>query len=260
MKNIYKKINISSSLILIFFLSFISGLFKDMIIFFTIIFVHELGHILLSLYYGWNIKEINFNLCGGYITYDEKIDKPFKEEFLISIAGVITQTFFIIIVLLINDFAFINYKIMFMFKKYYISILFFNLLPIIPLDGSKIINVIFNMFFSYKKSLKLTNYLSFITIFVIIILFIFKDIKIECSYIMMLIFIINKIIKHYMDIPYLFNKFLFERYNSQFKFNKRCYIKGSNLNKMKRQNTHIFKINKKYYTEKRILNKKFDYF
>ncbi len=260
MKNIYKKINISSSLVLLFFLSFISGLFKDMIIFFTIIFVHELGHILLSLYYGWNIKEINFSLCGGYITYNEKIDKPFKEEFLISIAGVIAQTFFIIIVLLINDFAFINYKIMFMFKKYYISILFFNLLPIIPLDGSKIINVIFNMFFSYKKSLKLTNYLSFITIFIIIILFIFKDIKIECSYIMMLIFIINKIIKHYMDIPYLFNKFLFERYNSQFKFNKRCYIKGSNLNKMKRQNTHIFKINKKYYTEKRILNKKFDYF
>lgn len=260
MKNLYKKFNISNSLLVIFFLSFISGLFKDMCIFFIIIFIHELGHILVSLYYKWNIKEINFNLCGGIITYEGELDKPFKEELLISIAGVLFQTILILIILLLDNLIDINMKTIIMFKKYYISILLFNLLPIIPLDGSKIMNIIFNIFFSYKRSLKLSNLLSVITIILIVLFFFLNNIKIEYSYIMMFIFLLNKIIIKFKEVPYLFNRFLFERYKSKEKYKKTCYIKGYNLNKMKRQNTHIFKINKKYYTEKKILNKKFDYF
>ena len=80
MKNIYKKIEISKSLIIIIFLSFLSGLFKDIITLFMIIIIHEIGHILVSRIFKWKIYKIKLNITGGYVVYDEEIDKPFKEE------------------------------------------------------------------------------------------------------------------------------------------------------------------------------------
>ena len=170
MKSICSKIKISSPLI-----SFISGLFWEIFIFLTTIFIHEMGHALVSLFYNWKIRYIKFSICGGYIEYDDIIDKPFKEEFLISIAGFCFQSILLFIVFLLYKNSIIMFDTFLLFKKYYLSILIFNLLPIIPLDGSKIINIILNIFFPYKKSLRL---LIIILLIIIFITFYFKDILI----------------------------------------------------------------------------------
>ena len=40
-----------------------------------VIIIHEVGHIILSLYFKWKIKRVDITICGGFITYDDVIDK-----------------------------------------------------------------------------------------------------------------------------------------------------------------------------------------
>ena len=258
MRSIYKKLKIRPELIIVFFLAFISGLFKDILVFFLIILIHELGHITSSLLYGWKIEKINFGICGGFICYSDKIDKPFKEEFLIAISGFLFQSLFYLFSFFLYKNSIIGIKQMVLIQKYHYSILIFNMLPIIPLDGSKIINVLLNVFFPYKKSLKITSFISFICIILVSFSFFIFKIKIECSYIMIFCFLIKKIIKFYKDVPYLFNRFLFERYSDPINSRKIKIIKGYHLNLLRRQKKHEFLIGKKHYKENEILSKVFD--
>ena len=94
--------------------------------------------------------------------------------------------------------------------------------------------------------------------FIIIFLFLFFKIKLEISYIILFIFLIKKIINYFKDIPYLFNKFLIERYINKLNAKKIILIKGYRLDKLRRQKRHLFIIGKKSYTERQILSKKFD--
>lgn len=229
-----------------------------MLIFFLVILIHELGHIITSLLYNWKIKKISFGICGGFILYDDKIDKPFKEEFLIAISGFLFQSLFYLFSYFLYKNNIIGAKQMFLIEKYHYSILFFNMLPILPLDGSKIINVLLNLFIPYKKSLLVSSFISFVSIVLVFISFFILNIKIEYSYIMIFFFLIKKIIIFYKDIPYLFNRFLFERYSNPIKSRKKRVIKGYHLDFLKRQITHEFLIGKKRYQEKEILSKVFD--
>ena len=258
MKNICSRVKVSWFLILIIFLSFISGLFKDVLVLFLIIIVHEIGHVITSLMFGWKIKKIDITICGGFITYDEEIDKPFIEEFLISISGFLFQgiLYFILSVLMKN--AVIDDKLYFLFEKYNLSIFLFNIILIYPLDGSKVSLILFNVFLPYKKSLKLISITSFITLIFTIIYVLLHGIKLEYSYIMIISFIISKLINLVKDIPYLFNRLLFERYKKPIITNKRNYIKNGLLLNFKRQKKNYFLINNKYYDESYILKEKFD--
>ena len=258
MRSIYKKIEIKWELLIVFFFALISGLFKDILTFFLVIFVHELGHVTSSLLYGWNIKKISFGICGGFITYDENIDKPFNEEFIISISGFLFQLLFYLFSFLLYKHNVIDVKLMVLIEKYHYSIFLFNLIPIVPLDGFRVISVLLNLFIPYKKSLKITFFISLLVMFVIAIYLVTLSPKIECSYVIIFCFLIKKVISFYKDIPYLFNKFLFERYANPIKSKKTNIINGYYLDKMKRQKINEFIIEKKRYKERQILSKVFD--
>ena len=131
-------------------------------------------------------------------------------------------------------------------------ILLFNLLPIYPLDGSKLLNIILNKITSFKKSHLITIYISFLTLFVIL----FK-VKLSLIFILILIFIVIKVFEEYKNHNNLFNAFLLERYQNNFNFKKHKTIK--NIKNMKRDYSHIFYKHGKYCTEKEILRKRFDF-
>ena len=219
------------------FICFITGNFKNFIIFSSIIIVHELGHIIGALIFKWKIDKIILLPFGGITIFNENVDKSLKEEFIIAILGPLFQIVFYLI-----------YKDNLIFNYYNIAILLFNLLPIYPLDGSKIFNVIFNIFFPYKLSHILSIVLSFIFIILIILY------KIDLS--LILIFIVVELFKEIIKHKYYFNKFLLERYLYDFNYKKHKVIK--NINSMHKQTKHIFNINNKFYTEKEIIRKVFD--
>jgi len=222
----------------------ITGNFKGFFIFSIIILIHELGHIIPALYYKWKIEKVILLPFGALTLFKEKINRPLKEEFIILMSGPLIQIVFTYLLLQIHyDIDIQNYSNL---------ILFFNLLPIYPLDGSKLLNIILNKITNFKKSHLLTIYISFLTIF-----FLFIKVKTNLIFILIIIFIINKVIEELKNHKNLFNLFLLERKMYTFNFKKRKTI--SNIKQMKRDYKHIIYSGGKYQTEREILNKRFDF-
>ena len=173
-----------------------------------------------------------------------------KEEFLVLIFGPIFQiigTF--ILILFINKSGDIL-KII----NYSISILIFNLLPIYPLDGGRLLNLFFNKFLAFKKSFILSIITAFLIIISIIVLSIRNNIKLNI--ILIFIFVLTKIIEEYKKRKYYYNKFLLERYINNYDFKK--YKNISNIDDMMRDKKHVFYINNRYITEKQLLQKTYE--
>lgn len=244
MKNILNKIYFHPIFLITLFIFISIGYFRFISYFMLLIIVHELGHIFISLIFKWNIDKIIILPFGGLTKYNEIINRPLIEEFLIAVAGIIFQTIFF---LLVKDY--ISYKY-FNIINYFIII--FNLIPIYPLDGSKILNIFFNKITSYKNSLLLTVIISYIFIIVLSLLF-FKVNKIVTF---ILIFLLLEANKLYKERKELFNKFLLERYLKEFKFKNKKTI--NNVEKMKKDYRHLFYIDGKYLTESYFLKKMFD--
>jgi stage IV sporulation protein FB len=189
---------------------------------------------------------------GGHIVFDEDINKPLKEEFLILISGPIFQMILFFIVSILYNFNIINIYTYNVFFEYHYTILFFNLIPIYPLDGSKILNIIFNNFLPFKESHKLTIYLSYIFIIVYFI-FLYSNINL----LILLVILSIKVIKEHKDHNFIFNKFLLERYLKDIKHKFNHLIKGERINKIRKNRNNLFKVNNKIYNEKKILKKRF---
>lgn len=244
MKNILNKIYIHPIFIITLFIFILIGEFRFISYFMLLILVHELGHILISLLFKWNIDKIIILPFGGLTKYNEIINRPLIEEFLVAISGILLQLIFYNFIKYYIDykyFSIINY-----------FIILFNLIPIYPLDGSKILNVFFNIITSYKNSLNLTLIVSYIFIIIFILLF-FKINKIIAFILIFLMFEVNKLKK---DKKELFNKFLLERYLNEFKFRKKKTV--NSVDKMKKDYRHLFYIDGKYLTERYFLKKMFD--
>ena len=248
--NIYKKIHIHFFYYGVALISIMTGMFREFIIFSSIIIIHEMGHIITALYFKWKIDKVIILPFGGITVFKEHINRPIKEEFFILIMGPLIQILFYI---WCNG-MFGNNLIL---TNYHYAILFFNLLPIYPLDGSKLINILLNKIISFKKSHLTMLYMSVIIFF--LLLYFILNYQLNLLYILILFFLLLKVLEEIRRHNYIFNKFLFERLIYEFKFTRNKIIKGDNVNKMYRNHKHLFFFNNKYCSEKEILQKKFDF-
>lgn len=245
MKIIYK-IKLHPFFYLVALLTIVTGYFKDFSLFLIIILFHELGHITAGILFKWRIKQINVLPFGAITIFDEGLTKPLIEEFIIAIMGPLFQ-------IVIYNLLKYNYDIKFI----HYSLLIFNLLPIIPLDGSKIINVIFNTFFPFKSSLILTNILSLLLIVTLFIISCFTGFNLVL--LLIILFLLVKIFDEIKNRSYILNKFFYEKYYLPKKYKKIKTITGENINNMYKEYNHIFKVKNIYYTEREILRKRLDF-
>lgn len=244
MKNIFK---IHILYYVVAMIAILTGFFRDFILISFIIFIHEMGHITMAIYYKWNIEKIVILPFGGITIFHEQLNRPIKEEFLISIFGPIYQILFYLFVCLLNW----NTEL---FMNYHYALLLFNLLPIIPLDGSKIIGLIFQKFLPYYHANKVSFILSIFTLISCSIYWIFQK-----NFIMLLIlfFLCIENIKQFKKISYIFHKFLLERYLYSYSFSKRIQISGNQFTRMRRDYKHLFLVQNQYKTEKEMLRNLF---
>lgn len=238
MRNLFK---IHPLTVISLFIAFMTGYFKEIVIIMTIIIIHEFGHIMASLIYKWNIDQIIILPLGGITIFNELINKPLFQEFVIAIMGPIFQIIFTFIC---------NNEIVTFYSKF---ILLINLLPIFPLDGSKIISVCLNKIFSFKLSHKLVIYISYLLSSFCFFFFVLRRNILLILFILLLIIKINK---EEGNHEFLFNKFLYERYLYDFNFKKVKVV--FRIDGFKRDYQHFVSVKNKLIDEKLILKQKFN--
>ena len=164
---------------------------------YLIILIHELGHIVMALIFSYKIKKINIYPFGGYTIIENDINVTFISEFMVFLGGILFQTIFFMFSSLLLDNTTYIYKLI---KEYNLSILIFNLLPVFPLDGSKVLNIVLNKILPFKKAHLLTIYISYI-IALLILSTAYKVISFDIMFILLIILIIKEHKNHkYMSM------------------------------------------------------------
>lgn len=243
------KIHYTYYIIIVSFL--LTGCFINLIAFTSLIIIHELGHYYTCKILKIKVDNIIIYPYGGITKINDKIDINLNKELLISISGIIIQSIYFFIIYLLYKNNFLREYTYNIFFKYHYNILIFNLIPIYPLDGSKILNIIINKIFNFKLSNILIIIISIINI--ILLLFIYKF---NYSYIMILGILINYLYNYLTNIKYIYNRFLLEKYLYKTNFKNKKII--NNYKNMYRNTNHIIKKDNIYQKEVDFLSKMFD--
>ena len=228
----------------------ISGYYINLIAITSLLLIHELGHYTAAKLLKFKVLKIIIYPFGGITKINDLINKDINEEILVATSGVIFQFIFYLIIVYLNHINIIRDYTLNIYTLYNNQIIFFNLMPIYPLDGSKIINLLLSKFFNYNLSNKLTIMISLIGMSLFILTSSYNH---NYSYIMVLSVLIIYNYKFIKQLKYIYNKFLLERYLYNINYPKIKII--NNGNKMYKNNSHIIKVNNNYITEKKYLSK-----
>lgn len=138
--------------------------------------IHEFGHLIVGLLLGMKPDKLEIMPYGASIAfkinpkdYNIKIKKGNRLEFkkiLVAIAGPVTNVILIIIGL--NMDLNIFHKLIIIYSN--LLLIIFNLLPIYPLDGGRVLKGLLHILFGKKKAEKYINIISFLTVILITII------------------------------------------------------------------------------------------
>lgn len=222
----------------------LSGYITNLIVFTLIILVHELGHYFIAKLNNFKIDKIIIYPYGGITKINININENINKELSVAIGGILIQLILYLVIYMLYKNNYIRDYIFFLFSKYNRNILLFNILPIIPLDGSKILSLLLYKFIPYKLTNKV---IIFISLFTLIILLIINYYELNYTMIMTISIMINNIYKYNKNINHLFNRFILERYLYHYQYKNPKIIKK--IGNMYKNKSHIFYNNKKYIKE-----------
>ncbi len=250
MKNILTKIKINNYTYIFILLCLLSGYIKNIMLIFFICLFHELGHIFFIKLFAYEIIKVELLPFGGYTTINQKINSNINKDMIIALGGLFFQLIlFLLLFLFKSHFHIITYNLLI---TYNLTIFLFNLLPIVPLDGSKIME----LFLEKKLSFHLANNVNLLISFLSLIIFIFLNYYYHLENYFIITFLIYKLIMAYKTRKYLENRFLLERFLYDFPYAK-IDNKTKNVWSLKKNVFHYFKENEHYINEKKKISEYF---
>jgi stage IV sporulation protein FB len=222
--NVLPNIHLHPILIIFIIISVITGTFIELFIILSIVFIHELGHFLMARHFKWRIRGMMLWVFGGVLDTDEHGNRSIKEETLVTIAGPFQHVvihlllFFLALIPMVPD------NIIETAVHYNAIILFFNLIPIWPLDGGKLFMLILSKNLPYKKAYEITI-ISSIIVSISLLFFQLIFFSFTLSTMMIMLFLIIENGKDWKQRYYVFIRFLLNRYEGSSHVSKVIPIK-----------------------------------
>ena len=251
MKNILDKVRIDYSTYILVLIGLLSGYIKNIMIILVIVLVHELGHVFFFSLFKMDIESIVIYPFGGVSKVNKKIHERIYKDILISLGGIIFQGLLIIVIYLLYKYSIIVNSTYNMYISYNKSIILFNLIPIIPLDGSKLLLSICSKFMSYRIS-----YITMIFVgCVSLLLFILYNMIFKLNDIVVYLFLLGSLINCIKEYKYVKGKFYLERILYDNYYNE--IINDSfNIKDMRIDKYYYYKNKDRYINEKDYILKK----
>lgn len=254
MKDIFQKLKINHVTYLLFFTFLITGHIKNILLIFTIVVVHEIGHVFFLKFFKYPIESIEILPFGGITKTNKLINTPINYDLIIYFGGILFQCLLLIIFYIFFENEIILDGTFKMFLDYNFSILVFNILPIRPLDGGEILRLFLEKKCSFFKAQKISNWLSVL----FLIVFLFINFKFSLNNYVIISFLMVKIYDLIKKEGYYKNKFMLERLMYTFPYKKINNERVKNISLLKKDTYHYFRDGEKYVSEKELLKRKFD--
>ena len=214
MKNTKHLFNIHLSTYFLVLSFLLTGLIKNIILIYFIVIFHELGHIFIIKILGYKIVKVDIYPSGGLTTINKKINTKILHDLLIASFGIIFQIILYLIFYLLFKMSWIREGTYLLFQTYNTTILIFNLLPIIPLDGYQFLRCVWELIFPYKKAFLISAIISIIFILFFIT---FNQIFSLNNY-LIVTFLIYKMVTEFKNFKYQNYRFQLERALYNFKY------------------------------------------
>ncbi|MCA0969941.1 site-2 protease family protein [Halobacillus litoralis] len=156
-----KALNLSNTIHIhpLFFLLAISALLTGaiypFIVLFSLVLIHECGHFFMAKYYGWRVTRMEIWLFGGAVVSEEHHSRPIREQVHVILAGPV-QHIWIFGLLFLLESTLGSHPLLSTAWHYNGLLLIFNLLPIWPLDGGKLLFHLFSRWATFRNTQLLT--------------------------------------------------------------------------------------------------------
>jgi stage IV sporulation protein FB len=149
-----RKIKINPAFWVVIMGAVYTGHFREIIIWFFVVLIHEMGHFAGAHLFKWRISRIDLLPFGGAAVVEEHGTRPFKEEIWVAVLGPLQHVWLVGISFLLYQFHMITDEAFYWFFILNWTLFLFNLLPIWPLDGGKLVFAICTKYLPFKYAQK----------------------------------------------------------------------------------------------------------
>lgn len=139
--------------VLIMFTSILTGHFLEIITLFGIVFIHELGHVWAAKEAGWSIREIQMLPFGGVLEVDQQGNSSPGQEIFVALAGPFQHLWMILFAFGLEAAGIWSAQWSSYFIQANVIVALFNLIPILPLDGGKVMQALLSLILPYYRTL-----------------------------------------------------------------------------------------------------------
>lgn len=134
----------------------VTGRFLEVTTLFVLVLIHELGHVTVARSYGWRMTEIQLLPFGGVAITDEWGTVPAEEEIAVALAGPFHNVMMVLFGYIFFWMGWWSEEWMRYFVHGNALLAGFNLLPVYPLDGGRILQACLSYHLPYRRSLALS--------------------------------------------------------------------------------------------------------
>jgi stage IV sporulation protein FB len=139
--------------VLILLFSVLTGQFLELLTLFTIVLIHELGHVCAALLAGVTVRSVQLLPFGGVAVMEDHGRLTASREIGIALAGPLQNGIMILLAVMLQQAGAGSTAFLAYFIQANAIIALFNLLPVLPLDGGKVLQAALSMFLPYYYTL-----------------------------------------------------------------------------------------------------------
>ncbi|WP_338750417.1 M50 family metallopeptidase [Bacillus sp. FJAT-52991] len=214
MNNLLRKVHFHPLMWVMIAFSVVTGHFIDLFMIFLIIAIHELGHAWMALSFQWRIKRVVFLPFGGVAEVDEHGNRPAREELFVILAGPLQHIWLFIAAWLLLKAGWMPESLYRNFWQFNLAVLLFNLLPVYPLDGGKLLMLLVSLRRPFLLTIRLAIIFSAIWLVLLqLLLLLFLPFHFQAW--LIIAYLIVALWREWKDKHYTFIRFLLERHYGQ---------------------------------------------
>jgi stage IV sporulation protein FB len=190
-------------------LALMTGHFLEILTLFTIVIIHEMGHVAVARELGWTVTEIQLLPFGGVATMEDAAASHPMDEIVVALAGPFMNVVMMAVSLLFWWTNLWSEEWTRFFVNSNAIIAGFNLLPIWPLDGGRIVQAMLCYRLPYRQAALLSLGGSSVLAALMLGL---SSLSFQPNEFMVALYLLIANVQAFLRFPYQFIRFLMDKY------------------------------------------------